>query len=68
MGRKPSYVKAVHELGRKVAVDCLVDNDSDHLVVQTCETRPAGNLGGYVLFGTEGSIRSSNDGYEVFAN
>jgi predicted dehydrogenase len=36
-------------------------------VVQTCETRLPGSLGGYVLHGDQGSLRATRDGCEVFA-
>ena len=35
-------------------------------VTQTCETRPPGKLGGYILYGDEGSVHASQDGCEVF--
>ncbi len=35
-------------------------------VLQTCETRMYGNLGGYLLHGDQGSIRASKEGYEVY--
>ncbi|MCH8290697.1 Gfo/Idh/MocA family oxidoreductase [Candidatus Poribacteria bacterium] len=31
------HVEAIRELGRKITVDCLVDNDADHLKVQAEE-------------------------------
>ena len=34
-------------------------------VVQTCETKLPGNLGGYIIYGDQGIIRASRHGYEV---
>jgi predicted dehydrogenase len=36
-------------------------------VTQTCETRPPGKVGGYVLHGDEGSVHASQEGCEVFS-
>jgi predicted dehydrogenase len=36
-------------------------------IVQTCETRLAHNLGGYVIHGDRGTVRAWKDGYEVFS-
>ena len=35
-------------------------------IVQTCETRLYGNLGGYIMHGDQGSIRASEIGYEIY--
>jgi predicted dehydrogenase len=35
-------------------------------VVQTCETKLWGDLGGFVIHGDRGSVRASRKGYEVF--
>ena len=35
-------------------------------VVQTCEARIGGMLGGYVIHGDEGSLRATDDGCEVY--
>jgi predicted dehydrogenase len=37
-------------------------------IIQTCEVRLDLNLGGYVLYGDQGSVRASKDGYEVYGN
>jgi predicted dehydrogenase len=35
-------------------------------VLQTCETKLYGNLGGYMLHGDRGSVRASGTGYEIY--
>jgi predicted dehydrogenase len=35
-------------------------------IVQSCEVRMSHNLGGYTLYGDEGSIRADTEGYEAF--
>ena len=37
-------------------------------VIQTCEARMRGILGGYMIYGDEGSLRATESGCQVFRN